>query len=82
MAYHQNKTLPRGVYVSPNGKRFIAKSSKKGKPIYLGTYDTIQESEEAYLTYMKNHPELKPGPTTKFLENSAYDNLRTAWYNL
>jgi hypothetical protein len=39
--------------VSANGKRFLARIKKDGRDIYLGTFDTPEEANAAYLTAAK-----------------------------
>lgn len=42
----KKKTLPRGVY--KRGRKFAAHVSVKNKSQYLGSYDTVEEAQQAY----------------------------------
>ena len=44
----QRGRLPIGVCVAPWGKGFVARISKHGKQVYLGTFSDIHEAFEAY----------------------------------
>lgn len=42
---------PKGVYRTQRG-RFMAQSKAKGKPVYLGLFDTPEEAHHAYLSWV------------------------------
>ena len=42
--------LPLGIFVSSNGKKFVAKYRKD----HIGTYDTPEDAENAYKEYKRN----------------------------
>lgn len=44
----RGRDLPRGVYRSPNGKRFVAKIKRHRRNLQLGTFDTADDAAAAF----------------------------------
>jgi hypothetical protein len=49
------RNLPRGVYYTPNRKKFSARSFVGSKTHYLGTFDNPEAASEAYINFVMNH---------------------------
>lgn len=49
----QNYFLPTGVCKLKGSKRYCAKAQINGKKYYMGTFDTIEQAEEAYNNIIK-----------------------------
>jgi hypothetical protein len=41
--------LPKGVFLSKDGKRYRAQAYKNGKRTYLGTFDSPEQAHQTYL---------------------------------
>jgi hypothetical protein len=47
--------LPKGVALTRSRQRYLARITKDGRQIYLGTFDTPEEAHQAYLDAINEH---------------------------
>jgi len=72
----KTSTLPLGVSIGKNKKRFKASIRSGGKPKQIGTFDTVEEASEAYWTARAEQAELLKEEYKDILPQKALDAIK------